>query len=357
MLAAISTTTMSRNPVGKSRTRQRSLTNDSHPPLPSPIEEHRLAERIKSGDRLAQQQLVLAHRRLVFHLVGQYKTPGSLRDDLVQEGFVGLIRAAQNFDPSTHAIRFASYATIWIHAFVNRAITSDRSLVRLPKHTRRLRKRYLQALDKLKGQSELPTELASQASASQSFIADHSSPQSANHSQGADGSGLSLRQIERARKESGNRTLCASLAGSLAEARTAETEPAMQEERTAVQAALCRLNPFEAWVIRERYGVGDWRANSLDPGKAKKKAAVHGGARKRRRQRSRAAGAGRSAPYYWRTHEMLSRDCGLSVHRLRLVEKAALDKLRSILDAAPAPVASDHTKAMVREGNASVESA
>src|SRR5208282_4351525 len=108
-----------------------------------------LAERIKAGDQLAQQELVLAHRKLVFRIVRDYKTSGLSEDDLIQEGSVGLIRAAQNFNPSTHAIRFSSYATFWIRAFIQRAVGNNSSLVRLPEYTRLMRERYLRAVREL----------------------------------------------------------------------------------------------------------------------------------------------------------------------------------------------------------------
>ncbi len=120
-------------------------TLDSHPPLLSALEERKLAERIRAGDQLAQQELVLAHRKLVYRIVRNYKSSGISDEDLVQEGSVGLIRAAQNFDPSTHAIRFSCYATFWIRAFIQRAVSNNSSLVRLPEYTRLLRERYLRA--------------------------------------------------------------------------------------------------------------------------------------------------------------------------------------------------------------------
>ena len=114
-------------------------TSDSHPPLLSALEERKLAERIKAGDQLAQQELVLANRKLVYRIVRNYPTSGISAEDLVQEGSVGLIRAAQNFDPATHAIRFSYYATFWIRAFIQRAVSNNSSVVRLPEYTRAAR--------------------------------------------------------------------------------------------------------------------------------------------------------------------------------------------------------------------------
>ncbi len=319
MLAAPSRT--SQHSDVRSGTNLHHPSSDSHPPLLSALEETKLAERIKEGDRLAQEQLILANRRLVFRIVREYKTTGISREDLVQEGSVGLIRAAQNFDPATHGIRFSSYAGFWIRAFIQRAISNDGSVVRLPEHTRLLRERYLRALRELKmpGEAEVTAESPGHEPPSRAFLAHYL--------------GLSIQQIERARKATGDRKLCAPDDEPLTQFQAAENDLLKQEERAVVHAALRRLSPFEAWVIRERFGLGEWCSNPLDSGdRSKKDPSPTTAAQGRRRRRSRGKKmASLGASYYGRTHDKLSRDCGLSVHRVRLIEKAALDKLRTFL--------------------------
>jgi RNA polymerase sigma factor (sigma-70 family) len=263
--------------------------------------------------------LILANRRLVFSIVGHYKIPGIALDDLIQEGNVGLIRAAQNFDPSTHGIRFSSYAAFWVRAFVQRAISNEGSLVRLPEYTRLLRERCLRALRELEMQGHVQPEPAGEESPGSAPTALYP--------------GLSHHSIDLVQKGSGEPALCSAPDGQLTQFQTPEDDLLEQEERAAVHTALRRLNPFEAWVIRERFGLREWCSEAIDSITLKEKPAEQTTApRARRRRRSRKARAARgSATYYSRTHENLGHDCGLSVHRLRLVERAALDKLRSIL--------------------------
>ncbi len=300
-------------------------TSDSHPPLLSALEERKLAERIKAGDQLAQQELVLANRKLVFRIVRNYKSSGISEEDLVQEGSVGLIRAAQNFDPSTHAIRFSCYATFWIRAFIQRAVSNNSSLVRLPEYTRLLRERYLRAVRELGKQTDAQTKSEVQESPTRAEIAHYL--------------GISLRQIERAWLVLGERALCIDQDEPLTDLQTAENELVKHEERAVVHAALRRLSPFEAWVIRERFGLGEWSSNPIDASDSGRKAAAQITADPARSgQSSPTAKAGPpSCSYYARSYDKLSSDCGLSVHRIRLIERAALDKLRSLLSPAVAP--------------------
>jgi len=289
-----------------------------HPPLLSDLEERKLAERIKAGDQLAQQELVLANRKLVFRIVRDYNTSGLSEDDLIQEGSVGLIRAAQNFDPSTHAIRFSSYATFWIRAFIMRAVTHDSSLVRLPEYTRLKRERYLRAVRELGKQRDAATT-SRQELPSCGEIAQHL--------------GISLRQVERAWQAPGERALFVDQDEPTADSETAEHDLLQHEERAAVHAALRRLSPFEAWVIRERFGLGEWSSNPFDSRSADRKSSSQLTAGRVRRERPSPSTqtAHPSRSYHGRSFGDLSRDCGLSVHRIRLIERAALDKLRGIL--------------------------
>jgi RNA polymerase sigma factor (sigma-70 family) len=295
------------------------VTRDSRPPLLSTRDERKLAERIKAGDQLAREQLILANRRLVFRIVRPYKLPGISLDDLIQEGSVGLIRAAQNFDPGAHAIRFSTYAAFWIRAFIQRAIHNDSSLVRLPKHTRRMRDRYLRVAREIKTRGIDELKPAGQ--------------ESPGVVPGGRYLGLALEQTDRERQGSEDQDLCNFQEGPFARFQTPENELSKQEDRAVLHAALRRLNPFEAWVIRERFGLFDSDAVAIESSKLRKKARSKPRAKvARKRQASLGAKAVQvGSTYYWRTHQKLSHDCGLSVYRLRLVEQTALDKLRSVL--------------------------
>jgi len=93
-------------------------------------EEQELGRRVQTGDQDAFQQLIEANLRLVVKIVLQYRIDASKLMDLIQEGNIGLARAARHFDPE-RGIRFAPYAIWWIRAAILRTILEQHRLVRL----------------------------------------------------------------------------------------------------------------------------------------------------------------------------------------------------------------------------------
>jgi RNA polymerase primary sigma factor len=98
--------------------------------LLSAADEVRLARRIERGDTAARDELVTANLRLVYALAQRYRHRGVPLEDLVQEGSVGLIRAAEKFD-HRRGVRFATYAAWWIRRSIMDALTNERP-IRLP---------------------------------------------------------------------------------------------------------------------------------------------------------------------------------------------------------------------------------
>lgn len=99
--------------------------------LISADEEVELAQRIKQGDRIALEKLTKANLRFVVSVSKQYQNQGLSLPDLINEGNLGLIKAAQRFD-ETRGFKFISYAVWWIRQSILQALAEQSRIVRLP---------------------------------------------------------------------------------------------------------------------------------------------------------------------------------------------------------------------------------
>ena len=100
-------------------------------PLINAAEEVRLARRIKQGDAKALENLTKANLRFVVSVAKQYQNQGLSLADLINEGNIGLIKAAKRFD-ETRGFKFISYAVWWIRQAILQALAEQSRIVRLP---------------------------------------------------------------------------------------------------------------------------------------------------------------------------------------------------------------------------------
>jgi RNA polymerase primary sigma factor len=94
-------------------------------------EEVLLAQRIKKGDQIALEKLIKSNLRFVISVAKQYQNQGLTLPDLINEGNLGLIKAAQRFD-ETRGFKFISYAVWWIRQSILQALAEQSRIVRLP---------------------------------------------------------------------------------------------------------------------------------------------------------------------------------------------------------------------------------
>lgn len=130
--------------------------------LVSPEEEVQLARLIKQGDQRALDRLTKANLRFVVSVAKQYQNQGLSLPDLINEGNLGLIKAAQRFD-ETKGFKFISYAVWWIRQSILQALAEQARIVRLPLNKVGLTSRIQKAFSQLEQEFErepTPEELA-----------------------------------------------------------------------------------------------------------------------------------------------------------------------------------------------------
>lgn len=121
--------------------------------LISPEEEVKLAIRIKQGDQFALDKLTKANLRFVVSVAKQYQNQGLTLSDLINEGNLGLIKAAQRFD-ETRGFKFISYAVWWIRQSILQALAEQSRIVRLPLNKVGLTNRISKAFSQLEQEYE-----------------------------------------------------------------------------------------------------------------------------------------------------------------------------------------------------------
>lgn len=137
------------------------LQDIAHEELIDVDKEIELAQRIKEGDEQAMQEMVKANLRFVVSVAKQYQGRGLSLDDLIEEGNIGLIKAAQRFD-ETKGFKFISYAVWWIRQCILEALEENVRIVRLPmnqenllRNINKVRNNYLQEQNREPSEEEI----------------------------------------------------------------------------------------------------------------------------------------------------------------------------------------------------------
>jgi len=214
-------------------------------------EEVDLAQRAAAGDDLARRRLIESNLRLVIAIARRYTSTGVPLIDLIQEGNLGLMRAAEKFD-YRRGCHFGTYATWWIRQAVSRAAGEQSRLIHLPEHVAtRLRKvrRIAAQLSQENGLDPLPEQIAEACNMDVNEVVDLL---------GIIEQPVSL---DAPVDDEARYSLADTLEDSAAPA-PAETasQHLLGEE---LHRALALLTPRERSVITLRYGIGDGRSRTL----------------------------------------------------------------------------------------------
>ncbi|MCM4166262.1 RNA polymerase sigma factor SigA [Arenibacter antarcticus] len=214
-------------------------------------EEVELAQKIRDGDQLALEKLTTANLRFVVSVAKQYQNQGLTLPDLINEGNVGLVKAAKRFD-ETRGFKFISYAVWWIRQAILQALAEQSRVVRLP-------------LNKIGSINKIKRTFSYLEQA-------HERPPSAEEI--AKELDLSIREVEQSMKISGrhvsmdaplkegeNSNLYDVL--SSGESPRPDKKLLLQSLNTEINRALDTLSPREADVIKLYYGIGDHQAMTL----------------------------------------------------------------------------------------------
>src|ERR1700761_2437657 len=143
-------------------------------PMITPQEEVILTQKIREGDQAALERLTTANLRFVVSVAKQYQSSGLTLGDLINEGNLGLVKAAKRFD-ETKGFKFISYAVWWIRQSILSAIAEQSRIVRLPLNQIGSLSKIHKAASKLEQEFErqpTPEELADNLEISVDKIAD-----------------------------------------------------------------------------------------------------------------------------------------------------------------------------------------
>jgi RNA polymerase primary sigma factor len=215
-------------------------------PLLTKDEEVGLAKRVEQGDLEAKERLINSNLRLVVSNAKRYQNRGLSLLDLIQEGILGLIRAAEKFD-WRKGFKFSTYATFWIRQALQRALDNNARVIRLPTNVAQLERkigRIERELETKLGRPPTDDELLAAAEVEAADLARiREAPRA-------------VTSLDRPVGEEQDTTLGELLPGG-GEPVEEQVEVSLRE--SAVRAAVARLPEREHEVIKMRYGINGER--------------------------------------------------------------------------------------------------
>lgn len=215
-------------------------------------EEVELAQRIKAGDQRALEKLTKANLRFVVSVAKQYQNQGLTLPDLINEGNLGLIKAAQRFD-ETRGFKFISYAVWWIRQSILSALAEQSRIVRLPLNKigsiNKINKMYA-LLEQSNERPPSAEEIAKELDMTVNDVKESMKNSGRHLSMDAplvEGEDSNLYDVLRS-----------------GESPNPDRELIHESLRTEIERALETLTPREADVVRLYFGLGDQHAMTLE---------------------------------------------------------------------------------------------
>jgi RNA polymerase primary sigma factor len=213
-------------------------------PLLTAEAERELARAVQDGDSQARDHLIRANLRLVVNLARAYSGQGLALEDLIAEGNLGLMRAAEAFDPE-RGTRFSTYATYWIKQSIQRGLLNSGKTIRIPAYMAQLltewRRTTAQLHDAL-GRAPTEDEVAGRLGLGQKKL------------------GLIQKalRIHNAGLQTEEEEVTGGLDGLVGgdHAQRPDARALAADEVRAVLGLLARMDPREAAVLRLRFGLG-----------------------------------------------------------------------------------------------------
>ena len=214
-------------------------------------EEVELAQKIKAGDQRALETLVNANLRFVVSVAKQYQNQGLRLSDLINEGNIGLVKAARRFD-ETRGFKFISYAVWWIRQSILQALAEQSRVVRLPLNKIGSISKINKAVSKLEQSNErmpTPEEIAKVLDMTVSDVKQSMKNSGRHVSMDAplkEGETSNLYDVMRA-----------------SEAPKPDKDLIQESLRLEISRSLETLSPRESDIIKLFYGLGNYRPMSL----------------------------------------------------------------------------------------------